>query len=126
MRVTRYAVGDAERKEGWQSSEEGFGGSDLIDEATHPEAEMTVGFARVVASERMTAAFPYDEVMVVLKGSVRVKPEHGHPVTACQGDIVYLPANSTSTYEFYEDFEAAYVASPPSVYAQHVIDTGHG
>ncbi|HLS13681.1 MAG TPA: cupin domain-containing protein [Beutenbergiaceae bacterium] len=124
MRVTRYRIADAEGKSGWGGPD--FHGSDLIDAGSHPGAEMTVGFTRVAARQQMTATFPYDEVMVILKGSVVVNREHDDPVTGREGDVLYLPANSTNTYEFDTEFEAAYIASPPRVYARHVIDTGHG
>jgi hypothetical protein len=48
--------------------------SDLVDQATVPEAKMTVGFARVAKGEALDISFPYDEVLILTKGSYTVAP----------------------------------------------------
>jgi ethanolamine utilization protein EutQ (cupin superfamily) len=94
--------------------------SDIVDEAGEPDAEMTVGFARVGKGEALDISFPYDEVLILTKGSYSVRTEHGELVTAQAGEVIYLPAGSASTARAEEDAEMVYVASPPSVYADHV------
>ncbi|MEJ7634782.1 hypothetical protein [Aeromicrobium sp.] len=95
--------------------------SDLIDQGTVPEAKMTVGYARVGQGETLTSRFPYDEVLVLTKGGgYTVRTEQGEALTVGAGDVIYLPADSTNTFEAAEDTEMVYVANPPSVYAEHV------
>ena len=97
--------------------------SDIIDLGSEPDAKMTVGFARVGRGESMAISFPYDEVLVVTKGAYTVVPEHGNALTARAGEVIYLPGGSTNTAHADEDTEMAYVASPPSGYADHVTAT---
>jgi ethanolamine utilization protein EutQ (cupin superfamily) len=94
--------------------------SDVVDQATEPEAEMTVGFARVGEGEELDISFPYDEVLIVTKGSYTVRTEQGDEVTARPGDVIYLPAGSASSSRADADAEMVYVASPAGTYADHV------
>ena len=94
--------------------------TDLVDLATVPEAQMTVGFARVGAGEALDISFPYDEVLILTKGSYTVRTEDGTTVTAHAGEVVYLPAGTSNASRAEEDTEMVYVAHPPSVYADHV------
>jgi ethanolamine utilization protein EutQ (cupin superfamily) len=94
--------------------------SDLIDRAGHPDAKMTVGYARVGRGESLEVSFPYDEVLVVTRGIFTVRSATGETVTAGAGEAIYLPAESSSTYVAEEDAEMVYVANPPEVYAAHV------
>jgi ethanolamine utilization protein EutQ (cupin superfamily) len=94
--------------------------SDVIDQEREPEAKMTVGFARVGAGEELEISFPYDEVLVLTRGVYTVRTHEGEAVTARAGDVIYLPGGAVSTAIAEEDSEMAYVASPPSVYAEHV------
>jgi uncharacterized cupin superfamily protein len=77
--------------------------SDRIDQATVPDAKMTVGFARVGRGERLEISFPYDEVLIVTKGSYSVRTEHGELVTARAGEAIYLPAGSSNASHAEED-----------------------
>ncbi|MGI8805026.1 MAG: cupin domain-containing protein, partial [Thermoleophilaceae bacterium] len=94
--------------------------SDIVDQATAPDAKMTVGFARVGKGEALDISFPYDEVLILTKGSYTVRPEHGEAVTARSGEVLYLPVGSSSSSHAEEETEMVYVANPPSVYADHV------
>jgi ethanolamine utilization protein EutQ (cupin superfamily) len=94
--------------------------SDLVDEAREPDAKMTVGFARVGAGEALDISFPYDEVLILTKGAYTVRTEDGEAITARAGEVIYLPAGSSNSSRADEDTEMVYVASPPSVYAEHV------
>ena len=94
--------------------------SDLIDQASQPDAKMTVGYARVGKGESLEVSFPYDEVLVVTRGIFTVRTETGDTLTAGAGEVIYLPAESSSTYVAEEDAEMVYVANPPEVYAAHV------
>lgn len=115
----------AEAAEEWANVGEGeIFVSDVIDQARAPEAKMTVGFARVGAGEEMEISFPYDEVLVLTKGTYTVRTHGGEEVTAKAGEVIYLPAGAVSTAYAEEDSEMAYVASPPSVYAEHVAEAG--
>jgi ethanolamine utilization protein EutQ (cupin superfamily) len=96
--------------------------SDIIDQAREPEAKMTVGFARVGAGEELEISFPYDEVLILTKGTYTVRTASGEEVTASAGEVIYLPGGAVSTARAEEDSEMAYVASPPSVYAEHVAE----
>lgn len=98
--------------------------SDIVDQATVPDANMTVGFARVGKGEALDISFPYDEVLIVTKGSYTVRTGRGDEVTARAGEVIYLPAGSSSTSRAEEDTEMVYVAHPPSVYADHVAAAG--
>ena len=118
IRVRKVTVGDAEA---WSRvGEQEIFVSDVMDQGTVPDAEMTVGFARIDKGEALEISFPYDEVLVLTKGSYTVKTEHGESVTARAGEVIYLPAGSSSSSRADEDTEMVYVASPPSVYADHV------
>jgi ethanolamine utilization protein EutQ (cupin superfamily) len=94
--------------------------NDRIDEATHPDAKMTVGFARISSGETLEISFPYDEVLIVTKGTFTVRTEQGESVTARTGEVIYLPAGSSNTHHADEDTDMVYVANPPDVYARHV------
>ena len=93
--------------------------SDLIDQASHPDARMTVGYARVGKGESLDISFPYDEVLVVTRGIFTVRTA-AEAIRAGVGEAIYLPANSSSSYVAEEDAEMVYVANPPEVYAAHV------
>ena len=93
--------------------------SDLIDEAVTPEAEMTVGFAQVGAGEELEISFPYDEVLIITRGSYTVTTATGDVISARAGEAIYLPADSQNSSRADEDTEMVYVAAPPSVYAAH-------
>ncbi len=94
--------------------------NDIVDQATDADAEMTVGFARIGQGERHDISFPYDEVLIVTRGSYTVVTEHGDTVTAGPGEVIYLPADSSSVSQATADTEMVYVASPPTAYAAHV------
>jgi ethanolamine utilization protein EutQ len=79
-----------------------------------------VGFAHVAKGETLEISFPYDEVLIVTKGAYTVQTDGGESVTARTGDVIYLPAGSSSSSRAEEDAEMVYVANPPSVYADHV------
>lgn len=95
--------------------------SDMIDQGSEPEAKMTVGYARVGEGETMTSSFPYDEVLVLTKGSgYAVRTEQGDTLVVGAGEVIYLPGGSTNTFVANEETEMVYVANPPAVYAVHV------
>lgn len=94
--------------------------SDLVDASTAPEAKMTVGFARLAKGETLDHTFPYDEVLILTKGTYTLRTEHGETLTARVGDFVYLPAGSSNASHADEDTEMVYVANPPAIYAEHV------
>ena len=94
--------------------------SDIVDQAGEPDAKMTVGFARLGEGEALDISFPYDEVLILTKGSYTVRTERGEAVTARAGEVIYLPGGSSNSSHAEEDTEMVYVASPPSVYADHV------
>ena len=98
--------------------------NDVIDMAAEPDAEMTVGFARVARGETLDISFPYDEVLIVTKGAYSVRTEEGETITARAGEVIYLPAGASSFSRADEDAEMVYVASPPGVYADHVASAG--
>jgi ethanolamine utilization protein EutQ (cupin superfamily) len=117
MRVQKLTIADTS----WaQVGDQQIFTSDLIDAATNPDAKMTVGYARMTKDESFEISFPYDEVLIVTKGSYTTRTEQGETVTARAGEVVYLPAGSSNTHRADEDTEMVYVASPPSVYAAHV------
>ncbi|RDI49934.1 cupin domain-containing protein [Nocardia mexicana] len=121
MQTQVVTIADAECRAEWEPlGDNRFAGSDLIDATTHPDARMTVGFGRIAGGESMRATYPYDEVMVVLKGTVTVRTQGGETFTAAPGNVVYMPAGSTNTYEFSGEVEVAYIANPPAAYAEHV------
>lgn len=100
--------------------------SDIVDQAAAPNAKMTVGFARLAQGEELDISFPYDEVLILTKGSYTVRTERGDVVTARAGEVIYLPAGSSSSSHTEEDTEMVYVANPPSVYADHVAASATG
>jgi len=122
MRARKLTAEDAEA---WSKVGDGrIFVSDIVDQATVPDAKMTVGFARVGRGEALEISFPYDEVLVVTKGSYTVRTEHGEALTAQAGEVIYLPAGSSNSSHAEEDTEMIYVANPPSVYADHVAASG--
>jgi ethanolamine utilization protein EutQ (cupin superfamily) len=94
--------------------------SDVIDQASAPEAKMTVGFARVRKGESLEISFPYDEVLVITKGAYTVRAATGKSITAHAGEVIYLPAKSVNSSHAKRNTEMVYIANPPSVYADHV------
>jgi quercetin dioxygenase-like cupin family protein len=94
--------------------------SDLVDLATRPDAVLTVGYARVAKGEEMEISFPYDEVLVVTRGSYTVRTGGGTEHRARAGEVIYLLAGSANVARADEDTEMVYVAGPPDVYADHV------
>ncbi len=94
--------------------------NDVIDFARAPEAKMTVGFARLGKGESLQISFPYDEVLIVTRGTYTLRTGDGKLITARAGDVIYLPAGSSSFSKAEEETEMVYVASPPSVYAENV------
>ncbi len=124
IRVRKLTAKDAET---WAKVGDGqIFVSDIVDQATVPDAKMTVGFARVGKGEALDISFPYDEVLILTKGSYVVRTEHGETVTARAGEVIYLPAGSSSSSHAEEDTEMVYVANPPSVYADHVAASAAG
>lgn len=118
MRVRKLTTEDADA---WSKVGDGeIFVSDIVDLTTVPDAKMTVGFARVGKGEVLDISFPYDEVLILTKGSYTVRTEHGQAVTARAGEVIYLPGGSSSSSHAEEDTEMVYVANPPSVYADHV------
>lgn len=97
--------------------------SDIVDQGSEPDAKMTVGYARVGHGEELEISFPYDEVLILTKGTYTVRTEDGEELTARPGEVIYLPAGSKSSSRAEEDAEMVYIASPPSVYAEHVAAT---
>ena len=100
--------------------------NDMVDQASEPEAKMTVGYARVGGGEEHEISFPYDEVLVLTRGAYTVRTEAGEEITARAGEVIYLPAGSRNSSYANEDCEMVYVASPPSVYAEHVAAAASG
>lgn len=94
--------------------------SDLIDQEGAPEAKMTVGYARVGKGEELEISFPYDEVLILTRGSYTVRTASGEEYNARAGEVIYLPGGSVNSSAAEEDCEMVYVAAPPSVYAEHV------
>ena len=124
FRVLRLAIEDAKT---WSKvGDHEIFVSDLVGQTTVPAAKMTVGFARVGRGETLDISFPYDEVLIVTKGSFTVRTEHGQVVTAQAGEVIYLPAGSSNSSHADEDAEMVYVANPPSVYADHVAASAAG
>lgn len=66
---------------------------------------------------------PYDEVLIVTKGSYTVTAS-GTTVTARAGEIIHLPAGHMGTYHAEEDAEVVAVTHPP--YQQAIRAAGHG
>lgn len=119
MRVQKATVDDTQS---WQQVEAGkqiFVG-DVVDAPTNPDAMMTVGFARVGKGETVDISFPYDEVLILTKGTFTVRTEQGETVTGAAGDFIYLPADTSNVFGAVEDVEMVYVAHPPSVYAENL------
>lgn len=124
IRVRKLTTEDAET---WTKVGDGeIFVSDIVDQASEPNAKMTVGFARVGKGEALDISFPYDEVLIIAKGSYTVRTEHAEEVTASAGEVIYLPAGSSSSSHAEEDTEMVYVANPPSVYADHVAASAAG
>lgn len=80
---------------------------------------MTVGYARLAKGASMDISFPYDEVLVITRGTYTVRSTSATHV-ARSGQVIYLPAGSRHTAVAEEDTEMVYIASPPEVYAAHV------
>ncbi|MGI9098555.1 MAG: hypothetical protein ACR2H2_08725 [Solirubrobacteraceae bacterium] len=124
MRVLRLTT---EQAESWSKlGDQEIFVSDIVDQATVPDAKMTVGFARVAKGEALDISFPYDEVLILTKGSYTVRTEHDEAVTARAGEAIYLPAGSANSAHAEEDAEMVYVANPPAVYADHVAASAAG
>ncbi|NRQ35043.1 hypothetical protein HII36_24935 [Nonomuraea sp. NN258] len=100
--------------------------NDLIDAASAPEAKMTVGFARLAQGESMEISFPYDEVLIITKGSYAVRTAAGETLRAAAGDVIYLPGGTSNSSWAEADTEMVYVAGPPDVYAAHVAASATG
>jgi ethanolamine utilization protein EutQ (cupin superfamily) len=98
--------------------------SDLVDQAGEPDAKMTVGYARLGAGDEMEISFPYDEVLVITRGSYTVTTADGEELSAGPGEVIYLPGGSTNRSRADEETEMVYVANPPDVYAAHVAAAG--
>lgn len=98
--------------------------NDIVDAASEPNARMTVGFARIAKGESMEISFPYDEVLIITKGTYTVRTADGDTVTAGPGEVIYLPGGTTNSSTADEDTEMVYVANPPDVYAAHVAASG--
>ncbi|MEJ7756140.1 MAG: hypothetical protein WKF83_07235 [Nocardioidaceae bacterium] len=67
IRVRKLTSGDPEA---WSKiGDQHIFVSDIIDQATSPDAKMTVGFARLGKGEALDISFPYDEVLIVTAGA---------------------------------------------------------
>jgi ethanolamine utilization protein EutQ (cupin superfamily) len=124
-RVRKFTINDPDT---WQQVGDGqqIFVADMVDESTAPDANMTVGFARVAKGETLDHTFPYDEVLILTKGTYSLRTEHGETLTARVGDFIYLPADSSNVSHADEDTEMVYVANPPDTYAQHVAQSAAG
>lgn len=110
--------------EAWSQVEGEVFVSDVIDRASEPEAKMTVGFARLGRGEELEISFPYDETLIMISGTYTVRTQGGEELTAGAGEVIFLPADTVNSSRAEEDTEMVYVASPPSVYAEHVAASG--
>jgi ethanolamine utilization protein EutQ (cupin superfamily) len=120
MRLQKLTAGEHAE---WSTVAKDVMVSDRIDAAREPAARMTVGFARVGKGESLQMRFPYDEVLIVTKGSFTVRGDDGTRLTARAGEVIYLPGGSVNTHHADEDTEMVYVAGPPDVYARHVAES---
>lgn len=110
MRVRTVTTEDAET---WSRVGDGeIFVSDIVDQAAAPDARMTVGFARLGEGEALDISFPYDEVLIVTRGSYTVRTEDGETVTARAGQVIYLPAGSSSSSRADEDTENGVCRQP--------------
>ncbi|HTE64064.1 MAG TPA: cupin domain-containing protein [Solirubrobacteraceae bacterium] len=55
-----------------------------------------MGAEKIMRGEALDISFPYDEVLIVTKGSYTVRTEHGAVITARAGEVIYLPAGSSN------------------------------
>lgn len=91
----------------------GFALADVVNEDEAPAAKLgAVGFVRAPKGASSSFEFPYDEVVIVTKGSCVVR-SRDNLFTAGPGEVLYLPAQISGTFEAAEDLELVYVASSP-------------
>lgn len=86
---------------------------DVVNEDEASEAKLgAVGFLRAPKGSTSSFEFPYDEVLVVTMGTCIIRSKD-KLITAIQGDVIYLPARISGTFEAVEAVELVYVASSP-------------
>ncbi|WP_162453202.1 cupin domain-containing protein [Phytoactinopolyspora mesophila] len=76
------------------------------------EGQLTIGFGRVGTGVSFESRFPYDEVVVVIRGAVTYQID-GAARTARAGDVAYYPADAPVVGRFDEHTEAVYIICPP-------------
>jgi len=93
-----------------------WSGTDLADVVNGDETPGVrlgaVGFARAPRGSRSRFEFPYDEVLVVTKGSCTVQGRGGAR-TARAAEVLYLRAGTAGSFVADEAVELVYVASSP-------------
>jgi ethanolamine utilization protein EutQ (cupin superfamily) len=91
----------------------------VVDINSDPDALMSVSYARILKGTTRDMCYPYDEVLVIVDGAWEMTREDGTVVTASDGDVVYMPANSRNRYIAREDTTLVCVIAPPDVCAAH-------
>jgi ethanolamine utilization protein EutQ (cupin superfamily) len=91
----------------------GFSLADVVNEDEDPGVKLgAVGFTRAPQGSKSSFEFPYDEVLVVTKGSCSIQSGDAL-LTAHVGEVLYLPAGVPGTIHADEDLHLIYVASEP-------------
>lgn len=84
---------------------------DVLD-ATNSDT-MGVGFARYAPGESNTWVVTYDEVLIVTRGAFSVTSADGQKTTAKEGEVIFLPRNTSLRYSTEESgAEVVYVSYP--------------
>jgi quercetin dioxygenase-like cupin family protein len=91
----------------------------VTDSTSNPEAQMGVSYVRILKGTTRDMCYPYDELLIVLGGAWEMTREDGTVVTASDGDLVYMPANTRNRYIAHEDTTVVCVTAPPEVCAAH-------
>lgn len=108
-KVSKFNAGDATE---WMEHS-GVSLADVANEDDAAEMKLgAIGFLRAPTAATTQFDFPYDEVLIVTKGSCEVTSD-GVTVSAGPGDVVYLPAGVPGTFHVPEQAELVYVASSP-------------
>jgi ethanolamine utilization protein EutQ (cupin superfamily) len=109
LRVSKFTVDDATD---WMEYS-GMSLADVANEDDSPDMKLgAIGFTRAPAGATSEFDFPYDEALIVTRGSCTITSADT-ALSVRPGEVVYLPAGVAGTFHVDEAVELVYVASPP-------------
>lgn len=96
-----------EKKPPLIANDNAFLGDVINSQPDDPSNTLSAGFYRQEKGTPLTYTYTYDEMKIIIEGSLHLKDEEGNEVNAGPGDVFFFPAGTTITFNS-EDYSLAY------------------